>query len=502
MFRLRFSFTVRRCAPALLGLLLPLIACAGARAGANIDPLGFQIQVPDGGLVVHENAGQAVITVTRDRLESLFAAQVRYITSGDGYDPATNAPFDCGGTPCTATSYDFTSVKGELDFGVGQTSMTFSVPITDHGTDTVPKTLQVALFAPSSGPATPTGLGSVSQATLTILNDDAVATLAAADNPLGLATAPASANPLAGARFFVDPQNEAASAAKQFHALNVIASQPGTARFGSFSTGSPYVPDIGTAVSRYLTRAAAQEPGTVPLLATYRIVNGTCAHAGPGQALGDSPADQQSYHNFIERFSQGIGSYRAVLFLEMDSLITSPCLNQHGLAVRMSELSDAIDVLTSTCPHLVIYLDAGAADALHARTAANLLKRAGVAKIQGFFLNSTHFDWSSKEIKYGEQISRMTGGKHFVINTGENGRGPLRPRNIVKQGNEVLCNPPGRGLGPKPTTNTGYPNVDMFAWTSNPGESGGQCVQGAPATGAYWATYALALVRNANFRVT
>ena len=196
MFRLRFSFTVRRCAPALLGLLLPLIACAGARAGANIDPLGFQIQVPDGGLVVHENAGQAVITVTRDRLESLFAAQVRYITSGDGYDPATNAPFDCGGTPCTATSYDFTSVKGELDFGVGQTSMTFSVPITDHGTDTVPKTLQVSLFAPSSGPTTPTGLGSVSQTTLTILNDDPIATLAAADNPLGLATAPGGTNPL------------------------------------------------------------------------------------------------------------------------------------------------------------------------------------------------------------------------------------------------------------------------------------------------------------------
>ena len=167
----------------------------------------------------------------------------------------------------------------------------------------------------------------------------------------------------------------------------------------------------------------------------------------------------------------------------------------------MNELQDAINVLTANCPHLVIYVDAGAADALRWRDAARLLLQAGVSKIQGFFLNSTHYDWTSREIRYGEKISRMVGGKHFVINTGENGRGPLRPRDIVHQGNEVLCNPPGRGLGPKPTANTGYPNVDMFAWTSNPGESGGRCAPGAPPTGAYWPAYGMMLVRKANFRV-
>jgi endoglucanase len=167
----------------------------------------------------------------------------------------------------------------------------------------------------------------------------------------------------------------------------------------------------------------------------------------------------------------------------------------------MHELRDAIDVLTANCPRLVIYLDAGAADSASARSVARLLRRSGVAKIQGFFLNSTHFDWTSREIRYGEAISRMTGGKHFVVNTGENGRGPLRPADIVHQGNEVLCNPPGRGLGPKPTTNTGYPNVDAFAWTSNPGESGGPCVPGAPSTGVYWPAYAEMLVRNADYSV-
>ena len=123
-----------------------------------------------------------------------------------------------------------------------------------------------------------------------------------------------------------------------------------------------------------------------------------------------------------------------------------------------------------------------------------------MANIQGFFLNATHFDWTSNEIRYGHQISRMTGGKHFVINTGENGLGPQRPADIVHQGMEVLCNPRA-GLGPLPTASTGSRNVDMFAWTSNPGESGGRCVAGAPGTGVYWPAYAKALVQNADFKV-
>jgi len=57
-------------------------------------------------------------------------------------------------------------------------------------------------------------------------------------------------------------------------ALGVIARQPGTARFGFFSYRSPYVPSIGIAVSRYLTRAASEQPGTVPLLSTFTLVHG------------------------------------------------------------------------------------------------------------------------------------------------------------------------------------------------------------------------------------
>jgi endoglucanase len=471
---------VRR--PALVSALV--FACAlsipAARAteppGAKNFPGGFRLQ--SSSLTVNEDAGQAVITI--ERADTRQAAQIRYVTLGDGVR--------CGSAKCTAVDPDdFHSVKGELDFAAGVASMSFGVRIVDHGTADVSKTLSISLFGPS-----PIGMASPHKAVLTILDNDPVIPRDP-QNPLALPTVPGAANPLIGATFFVDAHSEVANAARRYPALTAISSQPGTARFGSFSFGHNGVPNISTAVSRYLTRALVEEPGTVPLLATYRVVHGLCGHAS------DSPRDVGSYKGFIDGFAKGIGSYRAVLFLEIDSIITMPCLSRHGQAVREQELQYAIDTLTANCPYLVIYLDAGAADALSPKRAAKYLRRSGVAKIEGFFLNATHFDWTSNEIRFGEKISRLTGGKHFVVNTGTNGRGPLRPPDIVHQGNEVLCNPPGRGLGPRPTDSTGYPNVDMFAWTTNPGESGGPCRRGAPKTGVFWPAYALSLVRNADF---
>jgi endoglucanase len=189
-----------------------------------------------------------------------------------------------------------------------------------------------------------------------------------------------------------------------------------------------------------------------------------------------------------------------VIFLELDSLITAPGLNRQQLAIRSAELRYAVSALEAD-PHAVVYLDGGAADAVPARKQARYLRGAGVALAQGFFLNSTHFDWTTSELHYGQQISSLLGGSHFVINTGENGRGPLRPKNLVKGGNEVLCNPPGRGLGPLTLQSdvaqpTGYAATDGLLWFTNPGGSGGQCVPGAPPTGAYWPAYAVMLARN------
>ena len=269
----------------------------------------------------------------------------------------------------------------------------------------------------------------------------------------------------------------------------MIADEPSVTRFGTWDGRH-----VALHVSQYLEQATHYEPSSVPELSTYNLSSHGCSHGS------DSRSRVRAYHRFVQGLARGIGAYRAILFLEEDAVMTVGCLSPHGRQVRVAELRYAIDTL-SRLPHLVVYVDGGAADALGAGRTARLLRDVGVSKIQGFFLNSTHFDWTSREIQYGEAISRMTGGKHFVVNTSENGRGPLKPPNPVRQGNEILCNPPGRGLGPKPTFNTGYPKVDAFAWIAYPGQSDGACRPGAPKVGAFWPTWALALVRNADYSV-
>jgi endoglucanase len=385
----------------------------------------------------------------------------------------------------------FTPMTGVLNFADGQSRVVIDVATEDHSVPILPSSLDVQLYDGSP-------LSVIAPSEITIPLGDPSLFVRQALDPLALSTTPPSGNPLAGAHFFADyfqsltgRQALVWSASDPWAArkVAVIATEPNVERFGAWN--GPYP---GWGVASYLQRAAREEPGTVPMISTYRIVNGHCGH------WSDPPAEQAAYHAWITSLAEGIGSHPAVLFLEMDSLITTGCLSRQGVAVRMHELHDAIDVLSND-PHLVTYLDAGAADALHARATANLLRRAGVGEIQGFFLNSTHFDWTSHEIRYGEAISRLTGGKHFVINTAENGQGPLRPRNVAKQGNEVLCDPPGRGLGPLPTAATGYRNVDAFAWIANPGVSGGTCRPGAPPSGVFWPELALELVRHEDFRV-
>jgi endoglucanase len=386
----------------------------------------------------------------------------------------------------------FSPITKVLQIPGGQSGTAIPLPVQDHGVPIMPGTLEVAIYDGSPLPV-------VAPSTLTIpMSAEPAQYVRNATNPLGLPFTPSAGNPLAGGRFFTDYLSRSGANALAVSAsepgvaakLAVIAREPNTERFGAWNGKYP-----GWNVATYLDQAAKEEPGTVPLLSTYRIVDGHC-----NSRWSDPPADRQAYHDWITSLAEGIGPHPAVLFLEMDSLITAGCLSPQGVRVRMHELHDAIDVLSND-PHLVVYLDAGAADALPARAAAKLLREAGVGQIQGFFLNSTHFDWTSHEIRYGEKISRLTGGKHFVINTAENGQGPLRARHPATQGNEVLCDPPGRGLGPLPTMSTGYRNVDAFAWIANPGVSGGQCRRGAPPSGVFWPALALELVHYADFKI-
>jgi len=267
-----------------------------------------------------------------------------------------------------------------------------------------------------------------------------------------------------------------------------VASQPETKRFGAFTGSGAKTED---SVRRLLQRAERTSPGQVPQLAVYRLKHIRCG------GYGDSPGDAASYRAWLSHFARGVGRHPAVIFLEQDALITTPCLSRRGIATRMAELRYATALL-GALPHAVTYLDAGAADAVSARRTVGLLRAAGVAKVRGFFLNSTHFDWTRRELGFGDRISRALRGTHFVVNTTANGNGPLVPWSRVRYGNEVLCNPPGRALGPRPSTLTGDPRADAFMWIGDVGRSGGQCHPGDKPTGTFDPDLALGLAARAN----
>jgi endoglucanase len=324
-------------------------------------------------------------------------------------------------------------------------------------------------------------------------------------NPLVLPaqdhTAGAS-NPIQGAHFFVDkkkglttmhnPDGHYSSYLERHGSLYKIANQPENKRFSRFTAGGS-ASGVQSNVRNFLCRIPQESPGSIPTASIYRIHHDRCGHAG------DSSGEQNAYRSWIRGLAKGIGRQPMVLFYEFDALITVGCLSHNGLNARIGELQYGLKTLQAL-PHTVIYIDAGAADALSYKSTAKLLNRVGIGGIGGFFLNATHYDWTSNEVAYGRKVSALVGHKHFVVSTSVNGRGPLRPKNRVSGGNEVLCNPRGRGLGIKPTTNTGQSSVDGFLWIGNAGLSGGsgpKCNNG-PKNGRFFLAYALQLVAHAN----
>ena len=208
---------------------------------------------------------------------------------------------------------------------------------------------------------------------------------------------------------------------------------------------------------------------------------------------------------------------------------------------------------------------------------ASRLIQAGVAKAQGFFLNVSNFQPTEQVDQYGTWVSKCiwfaTKGPawaaghtdycasqyysgaapndglpgnavsptdpstwhwtdawfdqnvgtppaaeltHFVVDTSRNGQGAWTPPAGKYTGDpQTWCNPPGRGIGVRPTAHTGVALVDAYLWIKTIGESDGQCNRGIaggtidpeygqvdPAAGGWWPAQATTLVNNAKPRLT
>jgi endoglucanase len=311
---------------------------------------------------------------------------------------------------------------------------------------------------------------------------------------------PNSPNPLLGLRWFVDRMEPAytqwsnwrrAGHTEWASAIWRLAREPRTRWFGKFTR-----PRMQKKVLGFLNRVRCDQPGTVPQIAILRAESNKCK---PGY-LGGGPREDRRTRTWYRNFASVIGSARVVIGFEVDSLGTIDCLAPHRRDDRLRLLGYGVDVL-SQLPNATIYLEAGASDWEPAERVAKKLRIIGVHQVRGFMLNVTHHDWTSANISYGLEISRLVGDKPFVVNTAHNGRGPLHYRRWINRSRgkwrriNVWCHPGLRGLGPPPTTLTAHPKVDAYLYINRPGYSGGSCNGGPMPVGTWWPERALMYAR-------
>jgi endoglucanase len=382
-------------------------------------------------------------------------------------------------------------------------------------------------------------------------------------NPLALPSTPAGGDPLQGAHFFVDgPRHGQAAGAvasllgddptsfadsdswaayKALHAAQIasnpkasalakIADQQETQNISEYAGGGG--PDaIASQTQKIMCHNATADPttDTVPVISTFFIY--PFGQFCP--TLKQIQAWQATFKGLVNAMAWAIGRMRAVILMEIDSLGASGCLQGKKPKPKPKKpkphphtvyASSALDLwladlryeaqVFSQLPHAVVYEEAGYSDAQSAQDTAQELWQAGVSQVRGFWTNGTHFAWDTSEIRWAQQIEgdlyRLSKGSysaHFVVNTAQNGQGPLLNPHPTTQGNENLCNPPGRGLGRMPTGDVNptfdghsFKYLDAFLWTGEPGRShNSNCPNGPwqPA-GVFDPRFALELAQNAN----
>jgi endoglucanase len=291
-------------------------------------------------------------------------------------------------------------------------------------------------------------------------------------------------NPLAGSKLYVNPNSPIRSQANAWKAsrpadaeqLEKIANQGEVQWFGDWN--SNIRDDVSSATK---TIASA---GALPIYVAYNIPSRDCGGYSAGGVQSAS-----AYKAWISSFAAGIGNQKAAVILEPDALALIDCLSSSEQQTRYDLLNYAVTTLRAN-GKTAVYLDAGHSSWINATEMANRLNKAGIASANGFVLNISNFQTNANSTLYGQNVSRLTGNKHFIIDTSRNGKGPTL--------DAQWCNPPGRALGSRPTVQTNNALIDAFLWVKKPGESDGQC-NGGPSAGTWWPEYALQLAQNASY---
>jgi endoglucanase len=334
-----------------------------------------------------------------------------------------------------------------------------------------------------------------------------------------------------------------------------------------FTSGTP--DSVRKDVKKVVKQAAADR--AVPVLVAYNIPFRDCAQFSAGGAT--TTADYLAWIDgfakgigderavvILEPDSLGIIPFNIDINGNMEWCQPAEADPTTAASDRYAQLNAALDRLLQQ-PNVDVYLDGTHVGWLGSGDAAKRLVNAGVTRAQGFFLNVSNFQATDKLTKYGTWISECIafandaeeGGwrlghydwcasqyypatfsdfstwsasdawyasnlgtavatTHFVMDTSRNGQGPWVPPSDAPAGDpQDWCDPPDRGVGLRPGTNTSSSLIDAYLWIKIPGESDGQCNRWAPAgspdpvrgiqdpaAGVWFPDMALELAKNAN----
>ncbi|MGW7312405.1 glycoside hydrolase family 6 protein [Streptomyces sp. NPDC054865] len=291
----------------------------------------------------------------------------------------------------------------------------------------------------------------------------------------------------AGSPFWVDPRSAAARQVADWEARGRNSDAQVLRRISDRPLAL-WVPAGNPAPEVRRARTGAKAAGRTLVLVAHNIPHRGC---GPS-ATGGAP-DARAYRAWTGALADAVGEAKALVVLEPEAVphLVVGCTRAEHHAERYRLLAEAVDRLKRN-KNTKVYLDAGnPAWIPHPADLVEPLKKAGLARADGFALNVSGFQPDAPSRAYGARLSKATGGKHFVIDTGRNGAGPL-----PGDRNQAWCNPPGRALGTPPSDRTGHPLVDAYLWVKRPGESDGTC-RGGPQAGEWWPDHALGLARRA-----
>ncbi|MDQ2811727.1 MAG: glycoside hydrolase family 6 protein [Actinomycetota bacterium] len=341
-----------------------------------------------------------------------------------------------------------------------------------------------------------------------------------------------------GTRFFVPPPSPGAPrqilqllVRGDFKDAALVTEMEAVPRAVWFNSGTPA--QVRQQVRLTMIEAAVEH--AVPTLVVYNIPGRDCAQYSAGGALDE--ADYQAWIRAFAQ-GIGNGKAIVILEPDALGNMPSGCGLPASVypftdSERIAELQYAVGALKQD-PGVSAYLDGTHSAWQSVGTITQRLLQANVQDAQGFFLNVSNYQPTGELIDYGTWISdciamvtdtsnpyynnpsacasqyypatqsdfstwvlttqwyaqnmgSAVATAHFVIDTSRNGDGPNTMQGYASapydQPATVLstlasgnwCNPPGSGLGLRPTAATGVPLLDAYLWVKTPGQSDGQC---------------------------